>query len=528
MGTVGLILLIACANVANLILARAIERRREIVIRIALGTSRARVLRQLLTESVTLSILGGGAGLLLAFWAIHLIPALRGVDIPRAASVRIDVPVLLFTLGISVLTGVLFGILPSFETVRADPHPTMASGVRSVGSRRSQLMRGGLMTAEVALSMVVLVGAALLVQSFAKLLRVDAGFSADRLVAINVGLGHPDNPQQRAALSRALVAAIERLPDVEAVGAGTGLPPQTAQRGTRFELLGRAPDPGMNAAYFIGVSPRYFRALGTPLIAGREFDEHDNQSAPKVAIVSRSMANRLFPGGQAVGQQVRLVNPAESPEWRTIAGVVADIRYSGLDDPDQPAIFTPFSQTPAPFFWNYLMVRTKGDPARVAASLRAAVASVDPVLEIGPVRRMDEIVAESVARPRFNAVLLSSLSMLAFILAALGIYGVVSYGVTQRTQEIAVRMALGAGSREVLRLVLSHGLRYALGGIALGVPLGLAATKVLTGLLFQIQPTDAATFLMAALFLCLVATLACWIPALRATRVDPMTALRDN
>ena len=526
MGTVGFVLLIACANVANLTLSRTIERQREIVIRSALGAGRGRVVRQLLTESVILSLAGGAAGLLLAKWAMEALPALRGIDIPRAVSIRLDPPVLLFTLCVSVLTGVLFGLLPAIEAARVDLNHGLTGGTRTAGTRRGQRLRGGLMAAEIALAFVVVVGAALLIQSFARLLRVDAGFVAEKLVTTNIQFVRYKDPRQRAAASQAVLDAIERIPGVESVGAATGLPPQTAQRSTRFEILGREPDPQMNSAYFIAVSPNYFRTLGTPLIAGRHFDPRDNNSGRKVVMISRSMARRLFPNDDAVGRELRLVNPEETAEWRTIVGVVADIRYSGLDDPNQSAIFTPFAQTP--FFWNYVMVRTRTDSQRIESALRQAVASADPSLEMAPVRAMDDIVAESVARPRFNTVLLSSFAMLAFVLAVVGIYGVVSYGVTQQTREIGVRMALGAGRSEVMRFVLTHGLRYALIGVILGAGVALATMRVLSRLLFEIKTTDAATFCGVAVLLCIVSTLACVLPARRALRIDPMTALRYN
>jgi putative ABC transport system permease protein len=375
--------------------------------------------------------------------------------------------------------------------------------------------------------MVVLVGAGLLIQSFMRLVRVDAGFDAENLMTLSVEMSRFKEPAQRAELSRQLTERLAQLPGVEAAGAGTGLPPQTAQRGTTFAVEGQTPaEAGENTGYFLAVSPDYFRALGTPLREGRAFGERDVEGAEKVVIINRSLARRLFSEERAaVGKRLKLVNPEQSDDWRTVVGVVGDVRYTGLDDPGEAAIYTPFAQTP--FFWNYVLVRARGgDPAALTASLRAAVRSVHPDLTAARIRPMEQVVSEAVAQPRFNMLLLSGFAFLALVLASIGIYGVIAYTVTQRTHEIGVRMALGARGLDVLRLVIRQGMLLALAGVAAGLVASYALTRVMSSMLYEVSATDPATFAGIALLLSLVALLACYVPARRATKVDPMVALR--
>jgi predicted permease len=527
MGVVALVLLIASANVANLLLARARSREREIAIRTALGAGRGRLVRQLLTESVLLSAAGSLVGLLLASWILDVLPTIAGADIPRLASVRIDLGVLAFTAAAAVTTGLLFGLAPAWQAARTDAAHGLREGGRGSAGPAARRLRAGLTAAEVALALVVLVGAGLLVQSLVRLLHVDAGFTADGLLTFNVGLSGPTPrpPAQRAALAQEIVARVSRLPGVEAAGGGTGLPPLTPQRGTGFAAEGVAEGAGeARRAYFLAITPDYFRALGTRLFEGRAFTGADGAGAPEVVLLNRSLARRLYGDASAVGRRIRLVNPEQGDGWRTVVGVVGDVRYSGLDDPGEAAIYTPFAQTP--FLWTYVMVRTTGPPMALAGAIRQAVSAVDPTLEAAALKPMADVVAETVAQPRFNVVLLSAFAGLALVLAAVGIYGVISYSVVQRTKEIGIRMALGASRGDVLRLVTGEGLRLAAAGVALGLVGAAATARVLSTLLFEVQPTDAMTYAAAAASLVLVALAATVVPAWRATRVAPVSALR--
>ena len=528
MGVVALVLLIASVNVANLLLARAKTREREIAVRTALGASRARLVRQLLTESLLLS----GAGALLGVWLaramLDLLPALAAGQIPRLSSARVDLGVLGFTAAVAVAAGLLFGLAPAWQASRLDGiRGLREAGRGSAGGRAARRVRAGLTAAEVALALVVLVGAGLLVQSLVRLLNAPAGFVADRLLTFNVQFLGPRTPEQRAQLAAEVVSRIAQLPGVLVAGGATALPPLTAQRGTVFEAEGALADsPDARRAYFIGVLPGYFRALGTPLREGREIAASDAAGAPEVIVVNRTLARRLYGAGSAIGRRIRLQNPEYGRGWRTVVGVVDDVRYSGLDDPGEAALYTPFAQTP--FLWSYVMVRSAGPPMALAAAVRDAVRAVDPGLEAAAVKPMSDVIAETVAQPRFNVLLLSAFALLALLLAAVGIYGVVSYSVVQRTREIGVRMALGATRGDVLRLVTGEGVRMAVLGVAIGLLGAVASARLLTALLFEVKPTDAATYLLAALFLVLVAAAASVIPAWRATRVAPVAALHTD
>ena len=382
------------------------------------------------------------------------------------------------------------------------------------------------MVAEVALAVVVVVGAGLLVQSLARLLHQDPGFEPEGLLAANLELFHIEDPSRRSAALQEILTSVARVPGLEAVGAGSGLPPQNAQRATGFELEGRPPEPSGLSGYFLGVTPGYFQALRTPVLRGRAFTAEDSESAPPVVIVSRGLAGRFFPGEDPVGRRLRLIGPEQSPVWRTIVGVAEDVRYSGLDDPTESAIYTPFAQTP--FLWSYLMVRTSLPPRSVAGALRAAVAAVDPRLVPARVEPVRELVSASVAGRLFHTRLLGSFALLALVLAGVGIYGVAAYAVGRRRREIGVRMALGARRGDVLRLVVGRHVRLALFGVGLGLAGAVAFARALRGLLYGVGATDPATLAGVAALLGAVAAAAAYLPARRAAGLDPAAALRSE
>ena len=526
LATVSLVLLIACVNVANLTLSRMAARQREIAIRTALGAGRWRVTRQLMTESLLLAFVGGLCGLILAIWGLDALVAFNPGNIPRLSGVSINASALLFTLAASVITGLIFGLVPAWQASRGNLNQTLREGARgSAGNVKSARLRSALVVAEVALSLVSLIGAGLLIKSFNRLLTVDAGFKAENLLTAGLTLVEFKDPQRRAELTREAIARISQIPGVQAVGGGTALPPITAQRVTRFAAQGGANDGGgLRAAYFIAATPDYFRALGTPLVEGRDFTDRDGGEAAKILIINRNLARDLFPNESAIGKRLQLVNSELSNEWREIVGVVGDVRYSGLDDTGVNTIYTPFAQTP--FMWSNLMIRTSVPPQTLIQSVRGAVASVNPTLQPASLRTMEQLVSDSVARPRFNTVLLAAFAALALALSAVGIYGVIAYSVSRRAQEIGVRMALGARKSDVIRLILKQGMTPAVIGAAFGLVGAWAATRLMSGLLFEVSATDPATFAAITLTLMTVALLACYIPARRATKVDPMVALR--
>jgi putative ABC transport system permease protein len=533
LGAVGLVLLIACANVANLLLSRAAARGREIAVRTALGATRARVVRQLLTESMLLSFAGGGAGLVLAVWGVDAIVKLSPANVPRLAETSVDARVFIFALGVSVLTGVVFGLAPALAASKTDLAGSLKEGGRSgsAGVARGR-MRSALVVTEIALALVLLVGAGLLLRSFRNLLTTDPGYSPERVLAVTVAINSKrftDGPA-RAAYFRDAVGRIEGLPGVEAAGLTRLLPLGRSDIFNTFNIAGRPPfAPGeRTGARSHTVSPGYFRTLSIPVRRGRAFADTDTKDSPPVILVNEAFARKYFTGEEPLGQHVILDDSENKPlPPREVVGVVANLHFGKLNDEEVPEYYVPFEQSPASSC--EVVVRAKGeDAAALVPSVRAALKEGGGAADvlIWETRTMDELVGRSVAPQRFNAALLGLFATLAVLLAAVGIYGVMSYAVTQRTHEIGIRMALGAQTRDVLRMVVGQGMLLAAVGLGLGLLGALALTRLMTSLLYGVSATDPTAFAVAAALLAAIALVACLVPARRATRVDPMVALR--
>jgi putative ABC transport system permease protein len=540
LGAVGLVLLIACANVANLLLARAASRRKEVAVRTALGAGRARIMRQLMTESVLLSLAGGAAGLVLALWGVDLLVALAPEGTPRVGEVGLDARVVAFTFGVSLLTGVVFGLAPALHASKVDLNESLKEGGRGSGEGAGRgSLRGLLVVGEFALALVLLAGAGLLVKSFSRVLGESPGFDARGVLTMRLVLPQTKyrSYEEHRAFYSNLFGRLRALPGVEAVGANNLLPLNGNGGSRTFLIEGRPVPPGQPKPeeQLRFVTPGYFASLRVPVLRGRDFDERDVQSAPRVAVVTRAMAERHWPGEEAVGKRIAYAGIArgqeQRPEWIEVVGVVGDVRHRGLDLESKPEIYVPvyqplFSNRPVPPLSLYVAVRTSGDAGALAASVRREVAAVDPEQPVANVRTMEERLAESVAQRRFNMTLLGIFACVALVLAGVGVYGVMAYAVARRTHEIGIRVALGARRGDVLRLVLRQGMWLALAGVAAGLVGAYAATRLMSGLLYGVSPTDPLTFAGVAALLAAVGLLACLVPARRATKVDPMVALR--
>jgi putative ABC transport system permease protein len=540
-GVVACVLLIACANVANLLLARAADRQKEIAVRLALGGSRWGMIRQLLTESMLLAFLGGAFGLLLAGWSLKLLIAFNADHVPRLGETRLDVRSLAFTTLIACLTGLLFGLAPAWQTTKPDLNVALKDGGRSAtGGLQRNRLRAVLIVAEVALSMVLLIGAGLMIRSFAQMTRVDRGFQPEHLLSARLDFSisgfttwvRPTETRPQVTL-RELMERLKNQPGVQSVAAAGD------KAGFRVTVENR--QTGAEDDYprvsLQGVSPDYFRAMGIPVLRGRAFTERDALESPGVAVIPESLAKRCFPNEDPIGKRIYKgrLNPGQTGEldrwtnvslWTEIVGVVADVKSISLDPQVEMNVYVPYwqwpMQTPS------LFVRTAGNPANFAAALYSEVKALNKNLPTPKVQTMNERLADVVAQPRFQTLLLGLFGFVALALVIAGIYGVVSYSVAQRTHEIGVRVALGAGRRDVLRLVVEQGMKPVLAGLATGLAGALALTRLMKALLFGVSASDPLTFGSIALLLALVALLACWIPARRATKVNPIVALRQE
>jgi putative ABC transport system permease protein len=523
---VAFVLLIACANVANLLLARAASRSREVAVRAALGAGRWRIVRQLLTESLLLALVGGAAGLLLAVWFKDVLVAFSPGDIPRLDEIRLDWRVLGFTLGATLLTTLLTGLAPALQSSR----PHLASALKEGGQKgatgQGSRVRGALVVAEVALALMLVAGAGLMIRSFLALQKVDPGFDPEHILTLRVALpraGYREDAQARTFFAEA-ERRIKELPGVVAVGSTTK-PALTGYRWTGdMTIEGRAPEDYVREVRHKEITPDYFRAMGLPLLAGRFFAESDNDKGQPVIIVNAALARRYFPGEDPVGKRLKFTKPEEQGTWQTIIGVVGDEKQDSLRAEVRPEIYQSHLQSAQNEMT--LVVRAAGDPRALVGAVREQIRALDRGLPVDDIKTMREVISESLARERFITLLLVGFAALALALAAVGIYGVMSYAVTQRTHEIGIRMALGAQSRHILRQVVGRGMAPALAGVAVGLAGAFALTRLMAALLFGVSASDPLTFGLIAALLLGVALIACLIPARRAVRIDPMVALR--
>lgn len=530
LGAVGCVLLIACANVANLLLARAMARQKEMAIRSALGASRMRVVRQLLTESVLLSLAGGALGLVLAVWWSDLLVALGKENIPRALQVGLDWRVLGFTLLVSMLTGIIFGLVPALHSSKTELTESLKEGARGgsgQGARRNRI-RGVLVVTELAIAVVLLVGAGLLIQSLWRLRQVSPGFQSQNLLTFVVGIPEVRYPtEKQAQFYHDLVARVESLPGVSSASSVIPLPLSGDLFRISFETEGRPIAKGdQPSADFFAIGDGYFKTLGVSMVQGRDFNERDGAKAPGVIIVNQAFAQKFFPNENPIGKRIKpgISTDQAKPDWREIVGVVSDVRNRNLSSDLRVGYFVPAAQVP--FNQMTMMVRTTNDPHSLITAVQNEVHAMDKEVPVFSVKTMDEYISATVAAPRFNTTLLAIFAAVALVLTIVGLYGVMSYSVAQRTNEIGIRMALGAQTGDVLRLIVFQGFKLVLLGLGLGLAGAFALMSIISSLLFGVTWKDPLTFVIVAMVLALVALLACYIPARRATHLDPLNALR--
>jgi putative ABC transport system permease protein len=528
LGAVALVLLIACANIANLLLARATSRSREIAIRHCLGASSARLLRQLLTESMMLALAGAVGGLLLAVWGVQAVKLLSPEEVPRIEQVGIDPVVLLFTFGIALSTGLLFGVVPAMRSARVNLHESLKEGARGTAAVSTRRLNNAFVVAQLALSLVLLVGAGLLLKSFNNLLAIDPGLRPEHVLTARLELPrskYTDESQVRNFYGQ-LIERVEGLPGVRAAGVCQRLPFNGKSDGNQFTVEGGepAPDEPVPVAWYRDVTPGYFEAMGIPVLKGRPVEETDTETAPPVALVNDHLARTYWPGQDPVGKRIRWGRASWGTPLMTVVGVIASVKDNSLNEESRFYIYVPFAQS---VDWETsLAVRTTGDPAAMLSAVRGQVSALDPELPLYEVATMEQAVARSLVTKRLTNILLAGFAATALLLAMIGIYGVMSLGVTSRTHEFGIRLALGARPHDVLRLVIGQGMKLAFAGVAVGLIGAMWLTELLASLLYEVEPTDPVIFSGVALVLCLAAMAACYLPARRATRVDPMVALR--
>lgn len=523
---VGLVLLIACANVTNLLLARAATRQKEIAIRVALGAGRLRIIRQLATESLLLAFLGALAGWPMAVWGLKALLSIAPSDLPRLTAVTIDNRALLFTLAITLLTGLFFGLAPALQLANTNSNQTLKDG-GSEGNRGAAGRSIGnlLITGEVALAVVLLIAGGLLLRTIWRLNQIDPGFNERNALAVTVQLSenkYPDN-EQVSRFSQQLVHEVSVLPGVQATGIARILPiAHDLATGFYIEGRQREPENQLPQTNYSAVSGDYFNAMGIPLLEGRTFTDRDNQQTTRVAIVSAELAQRFFPGENAIGKRINVTTGPES--FREIVGVVGDVKQQGLAQATKPHVYEPFAQAPDHFMT--LIVRTSHEPSTLVPAIRSQVLELDQELPLQRVTTLDSMISNSIRQQRFASVVLSVFAGVALVLALAGLYGVISYSVAQRTRELGIRVALGAQLSDVLRLVLKQGMTFVLVGEVIGLAGAFALTRLIRGLLFGVSATDATTFVTVAVSLFAVALAACYVPARRATKVDPLVVLK--
>jgi len=528
LGVVAFVLLIACVNVANLLLARGAARQKEIAIRAALGANRRRIFRQLLTESLLLGLISGALGLMLALWGMDLLLSAIPIDIPFWMKFDLDGRVLGFTAACSLLTGFVFGTAPALEASNPDLNETLKEGGRSGTGGGRHRLRSLLVVAEIALSLVLLVGAGLMMRSFMSLQHVNAGFNPDGVLTAYIALPGAKYrpPEKRAAFFTQLLERVRGISGVQSAGTNSGLPLGGNNWGRSltvegFPVLSVGEAPAINHCV---ISPDYFAAMGIPILKGRDFDERDTREAQKVTIIDERLAREYWPKEDPIGKRIRFGPPEDNEPWHTIVGVVREVKHDRLDASTRMSVYLPFAQMP--IGGSSLAIRSAGRPENITGAVRAQLRELDPDLPLTQVRPMTEVVARSVWQPRLYTALFGVFAAVALILATVGIYGVMSYAVTQRTREIGLRMALGAERKDVLKLVVGHGVVITAIGIGAGLAAAVGLTRLMSSLLFGVTTTDPITFAAVSVVLAGVALGACFVPAMRAARVDPMVALR--
>jgi putative ABC transport system permease protein len=531
LGAVGFVLLVACTNVANLLLARAAARQKEIALRTALGATRRRIVYQLLTENIVLGLAGGIAGLLLALWGVELLKTTN--PDPRLTSIVLDVKVLAFTLACSVLAAVVFGLAPSIQTSRVDMNETLKEGSRdSSNASGRKVLRNLFVVSEVALALILLIGAGLLIKSFIRLQETNVGFNADNVLTVNLSLrgAKYGKPQQQTAFYQQLIERVGFLPGVQSVGAVSNLPMSGRNIMLSFDLesIPKAPGEARSAEYHV-VTPDYFDAMGIPVLSGRGFTPHDSMQNQPVIAINEAFARRYWPDDNPVGQRMYIKNSGggaqpEKPLMREIVGVVKDVRHAGVDVDPKPEMYVPFLQNTESSLT--LVVRTSSDPTGMAGPVKNEIQALDKDLAAYNIKTMEELVAGSISRRRFSMLVLGVFAAVALVLAAVGIYGVISYSVARRTREIGIRVALGAKRADILRLMLTEGMSLTVIGILIGLAGAFILTKGLSSMLYGVSATDPIVFGVISGVVIAVAGLATYLPARKATRVDPMVALR--